>query len=127
MNWPLQVLLKLFKPASDGCDWLNDLARIQGIGNQNKAKKKKKKKTQISIHHNDIIIQHLIWLLIIGCAVIEMEKIYSGHSVTVKSFMCYERVCKLSGLKDFLTAFSPEEFSNTILGSISYFKHFLRM
>lgn len=43
MNWPLQVLLRLFKPASDGCDWLNDLARIQGTGNQNKAKKKKKK------------------------------------------------------------------------------------
>ena len=86
MNWPLQVLLRLFKPASDGCDWLNDLARIQGTGNQNRAKKKKK--TQISIHHNDIIIQHLIWLLIIACAVIEMEIIYSGHSVLLLNHLC---------------------------------------
>lgn len=39
MNWPLQVVLKLFKPASARCDLLNDLSRIQGIGNQNKTKK----------------------------------------------------------------------------------------
>lgn len=64
MNWPLQVRLKLFKLASAGCDLFNDLARIQGIRNQNK--KEKKNSDQISIHHNSIIIQHLMWLLIIG-------------------------------------------------------------
>lgn len=53
-----------------------------------KTEQKRKKKTQISIHHNDIIIQHLIWLLIIACAVIEMEIIYSGHSVLLLNHLC---------------------------------------
>lgn len=95
MNWPLQVSLRLFKPASAGCDLLNDLAWIQATGNQNK--KKKNTSNQISIHHNKIIIQHLIWLLIIHCAVIEMEIIYSGHSVlllnhlrAMKGFVNYQ-------------------------------------
>lgn len=106
MNWSLQVTLKLFKPSSAGCDLLSDLSKIQGIRNQNKPKEKKKK-TQISIHHNNIIIQHHMWLLIIGCALIEMEIIYFWPlCVTVKSFMCCERNCKLLRLKDPLTVFS---------------------
>lgn len=50
--------------------------------------KRKKKSDQISVHHNNIIIQHLIWFLIIGCAVIEMEIIYSGHSVLLLNHLC---------------------------------------
>lgn len=43
MNWPLQVMLKLFKSVSAGCDLFSDLSKIQGLGNQNIPKKKKKK------------------------------------------------------------------------------------
>lgn len=50
--------------------------------------KRKKNSDQISIRHNNRIIQHLIWLLIIGCAVIEMEIIYSGHSVLLLNHLC---------------------------------------
>lgn len=41
MNWPLQVTLKLFKPASAGCDLFNDLARIQASEIKTKQKRKK--------------------------------------------------------------------------------------
>lgn len=91
MNWPLHVTLRLFKPASAESDLFNDLARIQDIGNQNNTKQNKKGKKipdQISIHPNNIIIQHLIWLFIIGCAVIEMEIIYSGYSVLLLNHLC---------------------------------------
>lgn len=33
------------------------------------------------MYHNNIIIHHWIWLLIIGCTVTEMEIFTSGHSV----------------------------------------------
>lgn len=40
------------------------------------------------MHHDFKITQYLIWLLITGCAVIEMGIIYSGHSVLLLNHLC---------------------------------------